>query len=65
MKKLFKLAIVVAVVKVGYDRMVKRNLKKESELVKSPGVTVGYDRMVKQTPIRSGRYPWGEGPKSP
>lgn len=65
MKKLFKLAIVVAVVKVGYDKMVKRNLKKESELVKSPGVTVDYNRLKKQTPTRSWVEPWGAAPKIP
>lgn len=57
MKKLFKLAIVAAVVKVGYDRVVKRNLKKakeESETI---------DDIPKST--RSWVEPWGEAPKSP
>lgn len=77
MKKLFKLAIVAAVVKVGYDRITKRR----GAVPKSPGVTVDYNGMAKQNlkkgkretdtiddipkPIRSGRYPWGEAPKSP
>ena len=57
MNKLAKLIVTVVVLKIGYDKLFKKNLKPstpEHELL---------DDVRKPKPIRSGRYPWGQAPK--
>ena len=57
MNKLAKFIVTVVVLKIGYDKLFKKNLETstpEHELL---------DDIQNPKPIRSGRYPWGQQPK--